>query len=262
VDLYQIPLVLNYGVDVFALGVMMMWLSRCHRSGILTDESTGIPFSKMGSLEFLETLVRKMSLREGFGDILADGTGRASEKLGKESDKLITDYASKGEQGTAYDPRYYITTGLLYAMEPRMPIQQLHEVSRLILSWILWVNKAKGANVSTDVLRATAKRFWGTELAVDLSTYEGKALAATRIQDRRYAHESLILCDWAWPILTVEFSDDHVGDPSLESKVLSAALGKEMKEEELYKIGERLVNMQRAIHSREARGSEMMKSRL
>jgi aldehyde:ferredoxin oxidoreductase len=248
----------DYGVDVFALGAMIMWLSRCYRAGILTDEDTGIPFSKMGSLEFLETLIRKMSLREGFGDVLADGTVRASEKVGVESEKLITDYVNKGEQGIAYDPRYYTTAALLWAMEPRMPIQQLHEVSRLFLSWVMWANKVKGAYVSTDVLRATAKRFWGTELAVDLSTYKGKALTATRVQDRRYAHESLILCDWAWPIMTVEFSDDHVGDPSLESKVASAALGEEISEEGLYKIGERIVNLQRAIMTREARGSDTL----
>lgn len=248
----------DYGVDVFALGAMMMWLSRCSRAGILTDENTGIPFSKMGSLEFMETLIRKMSLREGFGDVLADGTERASEKVGKESEKLITDYLSKGEQGVAYDPRFYLTTALLCAMEPRMPIQQLHEVSRLFLNWVQWANKAKGAYVSTDVLRATAKRFWGTELAVDLSTYEGKALTATRVQDRRYAHESLILCDWTWPVLTVEFSDDHVGDPGLESKVVSAALGEDISEEALYRIGERIVNIQRAIVAREARGSDTL----
>ncbi|HEY41808.1 MAG TPA: hypothetical protein G4O18_08140 [Dehalococcoidia bacterium] len=262
-DWHEVPfqaamLANDYGVDVFALGVMMMWLSRCYRSGILTDENTGIPFSKMGSLEFLETLIRKMSLREGFGDVLADGTVRASEKLGKESEKLITDYVSKDEQGIAYDPRFYTTNALICAMEPRMPIQQLHEVSRLFLSWTLWANKAKGAYVSTDVLRAVAKRFWGTELAVDLSTYEGKALTATRVQDRRYVHESLILCDWAWPIMTVEFSDDHVGDPGLESKVASAALGKETSEEALYRIGERIVNLQRAILAREARGSDTL----
>jgi aldehyde:ferredoxin oxidoreductase len=101
-------------------------------------------------------------------------------------------------------------------------------------------------------------RFWGSELAVDLSTYEGKAFTATRVQDRRYVHESLILCDWAWPILTVEFSDDHVGDPSLESKVISAALGEEIGEETLYRIGERIVNLQRAILAREARGSDTL----
>jgi len=246
----------DYGVDVFAIGPIMMWLSRCHKSGILTDENTGIPLSQMGSLDFIETLLKKVSLREGFGDVLADGIEKAAELVGQGSDKLITDYLSKGEQGVAYDPRYYITTGLLYAMEPRQPIQQLHEVSRPLLSWLSWVNKFTNAYLSTDVYRAIARRFWGTELAADFSTYEGKALAAARIQNRQYAKECMVLCDWAWPIMHVEFSEDHVGNPSLESKVLSAAIARDVNEDELYKIGERIVNLQRAIITREARGSD------
>ena len=248
----------DYGVDIFALDPMMMWLSRCYRAGILTDEATGIPLSRMGSLDFLETLIRKISLREDFGEVLADGVVRASEVVGEESQKLITDYVSKGEQGVAYDPRYYITTGLLYAMEPRMPIQQLHAVSRPFLNWVLWAGEAKGAYVSDDVLRAVARRFWGSEQAADLSTYEGKALAATRIQDHEYAKECLILCDWAWPIMTVQLSEDHIGDPGLESRMLSAALGQETDEEGLRRIGERVVNLQRAILAREARGTDTL----
>ena len=246
----------DYGLDVFAIGPMMAWLSRCNRAGILTDENTGIPLSQMGSMDFLETLLRKVSLREGFGDVLADGIVRASQLVGRDSDKLITDYLTKGEQGLAYDPRYFITTGLLYAMEPRLPIQQLHETSRLLLGWISWVNKSGRAYLSTDVCRAIAKKFWGTELAFDLSTYEGKAQTAISIQDREYAKESMILCDWIYPIMSVEFSEDHIGDPSLESKVLSAALGEEIDEAGLYRIGERIVNLQRAILTREARGSD------
>ncbi|MDO9333129.1 MAG: aldehyde ferredoxin oxidoreductase C-terminal domain-containing protein, partial [Dehalococcoidales bacterium] len=74
--------------------------------------------------------------------------------------------------------------------------------------------------------------------------------------NREYVKECMILCDWAWPIMTVELSEDHVGDPSLESKVLSAAMGEEIDEDGLYKIGERVVNLQRAIFAREARGSD------
>jgi aldehyde:ferredoxin oxidoreductase len=40
----------DYGLDVFAIGPMMAWLSRCNHAGILTDENTGIPLSQMGSL--------------------------------------------------------------------------------------------------------------------------------------------------------------------------------------------------------------------
>ncbi|HEX9896986.1 MAG TPA: aldehyde ferredoxin oxidoreductase N-terminal domain-containing protein [Dehalococcoidales bacterium] len=260
-DWHEVPfqaamLANDYGLDVFAIGPMMAWLSRCNRAGILTDENTGIPLSRMGSVDFIETLLKKVSLREGFGDVLADGIVRASELVGKDSGKLITDYLTKGEQGLAYDPRYFITTGLLYAMEPRLPIQQLHETSRLVLGWLSWVGKSGRAYLSTDICRAIAKRFWGTELAFDLSTYEGKALTAINIQNREYAKESMILCDWIFPIMTVEFSEDHIGDPSLESQIVSAALGEEIDEEGLYKIGERVVNLQRAILTREARGSD------
>ncbi len=248
----------DYGVDVFALGTMLMWLSRAFQAGILTDENTGIPISKMGSIEFLESLLKKMSFREGFGDVLAGGTVKAAQAVGKGAEKLLTDYVTRGEQGVAYDPRYYITTGLFCALEPRQPIQQLHEVSRNFLAWLNWMNKGKNAFVSTDVLRAIARRFFGTELAADLSTYEGKAQAAVRVQDREYAKECAGLCDWVWPIMTVEFSDSHVGDPSLESQVLSAALGEEVDEAGFYKIGERAVNLQRAIHNREAAGTDTL----
>jgi len=104
---------------------------------------------------------------------------------------------------------------------------------------------------TTQTVRAIAEKFWGSELAADFSTYEGKALAAKKIQDRGYAKECLILCDWLWPMLHLEFSEDHVGDPTLESKIVSAVTGNELDEEGLNRIGERVFNLQRAIHVRE-----------
>lgn len=241
----------GYGLDTESIQTLIMWLSRCHKAGILTDENTGIPLSKMGSLEFIETLTEKVSLREGFGDILARGLVRAADAVGKGSQELITDYTSKAGYGSEYCPRMYIVSGLLYAMEPRLPINQVHEIGVPLFSWLAWVNKAEGAYLSSDVFRRVAGRFWGSELAADFSTYDGKALAAAIIQDRECVKESLILCDWMWPITHVKHSDDHIGDPSLESKLLSAVTGNEVSESELYRAGERIFNLQRAIHTRE-----------
>ena len=241
----------GYGLDTESIQTLIMWLSRCHKAGILTDENTGIPQSKMGSLEFIETLTEKVSLREGFGDILARGLVRAADAVGKGSQELITDYTSKAGYGSEYCPRMYIVSGLLYAMEPRLPINQVHEIGVPLFSWLAWVNKAEGAYLSSDVFRRVAGRFWGSELAADFSTYDGKALAAAIIQDRECVKESLILCDWMWPITHVKHSDDHIGDPSLESKLLSAVTGNEVSESELYRAGERIFNLQRAIHTRE-----------
>jgi aldehyde:ferredoxin oxidoreductase len=241
----------GYGLDTESIHTLIMWLNRCNKAGILTDENTGIPFSQMGSYEFIETLVKKISFRDGFGDVLAQGLVCAAETVGKGSKELITDYTSKAGYGSEYCPRMYIVSGLLYAMEPRLPIQQVHEVGVTLFAWLDWAKNAEGSYLSTDIFRNIAKRFWGSELAADFSTYDGKALAAMKIQDREYAKESLILCDWMWPIVHVNYSADHVGDPTLESKLLSTVTGNLIDEEGLYRTGERIFNLQRAILVRE-----------
>ncbi|MBT4513094.1 MAG: hypothetical protein HOC20_12915, partial [Chloroflexi bacterium] len=234
----------DYGLDSWALEAMLGWLNRCYKAGLITEESSGIPFSKIGSLEFIKTLVKMIALREGFGDVLAQGLDRAVKEVGGEAPKFI-------RHTDPYDPRLYITTALLWAMEPREPIQQLHEVGLTVAQWVNWAKKGEDAYVSTEVVRGIARRFWGGEAAADFSTIEGKALAAKLIQDRQYAKESLIVCDWVYPILTIKHTEDHVGDPSLESKILSAVIGNEISEETLYEIGARIFNLQRAILLRE-----------
>ncbi len=248
----------KYGLDTMVIGPMILWLSRCGQEGILTDKRTNIPISKFGSLEFIESVVKMISLKKDFGNILALGINKAADVVGGGSKELIGDlvYPRTG-QTYMYDPRMYITAGLFYATEPRQPIQHLHEIAMLMLHWIEWYRGTEDAYVSTDLIRAIANRFWGSETAADFSTYDGKALAAKKIQDREYAKECLILCDYAWPFTHIKHSLDHIGDPTIESEILSAVIGKEVDEGELYEIGERAFNLQRAILAREGhRGRE------
>jgi aldehyde:ferredoxin oxidoreductase len=251
----------RYGLDTFVVEPMVSWLAKCYHQGILEEKETGIPLSKIGSPEFIETLVRKISLREGFGDILAHGTIKAAELIGKGARELIGDsITTRANDLAMYDPRLFITTGLLYATEPRKPIQQLHEVSMPMHEWVgLQGVGIHDTDKSSDFLspedfRDIAEKFWGGRIAGDLSTYEGKALAAKKIQDRTYAKESLILCDFIWPILFIRGREGHAGDPTLESQVFSAVTGTEMDEEGLDKLGEGIFNLQRAIHLREGWG--------
>lgn len=242
----------DYGLDTEAVDCLMIWLYRCYRAGILSDDNTGIPLSRVGSLEYIETLVRQIAMREGFGDVLAQGTIKAAHIVGRGSDELIGDIISKASQGSGHDPRLYITNAMLLATEPRNPIQQVHEVGLLIVRWLGWLGKQEGReHFSTSLVRAIGKKFWGGEIAADFSTYEGKALAAKKIQDRQYVKESLIVCDFYWPMTDFENTEDHLGDPTLESQVYSAVTGREVDEKQLYRIGERIVNLQRAIFMRE-----------
>lgn len=248
----------RFGLCTKEIGSMLAWLDACHREGLLTEEEAGLPLSRIGSLEFFESLVQRVSYREGFGDVLAEGTLRAADQLGRGSRELITDYVSRTGFTTTYSPRLYLTTALFYAVEPRQPIQHLHEIGTLIQKWVQWFERGEeGSYVSSEVVRAIARRFWGSEMAGDFSTYEGKALAAAKIQDRQYVKECLILCDFVWPLRNTEFVSGHVGDPTMESRLFSAVTGVEMGEEELYRVGERVFNLQRAVTLREGRQGKL-----
>lgn len=251
----------RYGLDTNVVEPMISWLAKCYQEGILREEETGIPLSKIGSLEFIETLVRKISLREGFGDILAQGTIKAAELVGKGAKELIRDsIITRANDLAMYDPRLFIAHGLLYATEPKKPMQQLHEISMPMHEWIgiqgsgVHVEQKSNDFVSSDDIVTIAEKFWGSRAAGDLSTYEGKALAAKKIQDRAYAKESLVLCDFLWPITWIRDAAGHAGDPTMESQVFSAVTGKETDEEGLNKLGERIFNLQRAIRLREGWG--------
>ncbi|MCX5999516.1 MAG: hypothetical protein NTU41_08000 [Chloroflexi bacterium] len=237
----------DYGLDTMAVVLIILWLQRCRAAGILSDENTGIPLSKMGSLEFIESLVRQIACREGFGDVLARGVEKAAEHVGASSKAKLAIHHSKAGYPGVSEPRLYTHTALLYAVEPRPPMHQTHEVSRIVLRWLEWRRHEEHSYMSPDVARRIANRFWGSEAAADYSTAEGKALAARMIQDREYAEACLVLCTFIWPIMDLESSADHVGDPSLESQLISAVLGRDIDERGLCGIGERVFNMQRAI---------------
>lgn len=244
----------RYGLDTMVMLPLINWLSACYEQGILEDD-TGLPLSKVGSAEFIEKLTRMIGLREGFGDLLAQGMIKAADQLGQNANDLLKGMIlTRGNEGNDYDPRLVLTNSILYATEQRRPINQVHELTHALWMWLKWANKEEDAFLSYDDFRVIAENFWGGAAAADFSTYEGKALAAKKIQDRAYAKESLILCDFLWPIIWVRFAEDHTGDPAMESRVLSAITGIDIDETELNKIGERIYNLQRAILVRQGCG--------
>jgi aldehyde:ferredoxin oxidoreductase len=241
----------NYGLDTNAMWAIMRWLTDGYNAGVLTEKNTGLPLSKYGSWEFIETLVKKISLREGFGDVLAQGVHQAADTVGGKARELVTDYADKNGQIMGYGPRLYNVCGIFYATEPRRTLPTSHEICIPVMKWTEWVKGVEGAYMSNDMLRQIGKRFWGSELAFDCSTYEGKAVTAKRIQDKIHAEESLILCAFFYPLRSCDYTKTHEGDPTIESKLYSAVTGNETDEEGLNKIGERVFNLERAVLARE-----------
>ena len=230
---------------------VVQWLDTCYKSGYLTDKQTGLDISQLGTREFFENLATMIARRQGFGDILADGLLRAGEKLGEEARAHFSNEVSGVGDGASYSAREYLMNGLLYALEPRQPIAMLHEVSWLTGLWVMNQADPKSSPVTSEVFRAAATKFWGSEKAWDLNTHEGKAVAAARIIDRTYVKDSLLLCDSVWPLMVSWNTPDNLGDPTLESRTFSAVTGIETDEAGLRQFGERIFNLQRSILLRE-----------
>jgi len=248
----------GYGIDTSVMHGMIEWINACHEAGLITEEQTGLPLEKIGSPEFIEKLTGMIARREGFGEILAQGTIAAAREIGTEAEKMLHNYiATRGSETKDYDPRLMIATSLLYATEPRRPIQQLHGICSLVMAWLgAGASKPVGSNAegfpdtsepgefTIDDFRNVAEKFWGSAVAADFSTLEGKPLAAKMVQDRVYVKESLALCDLRWPVM---FVPGGTGDSTLENRIYSAITGKEIDEQELNRTGERIFNLQRAI---------------
>jgi len=230
---------------------IIQWLDTCHKSGFITDKEIGLDMSKLGTHDFFENLANMIARRKGFGDILAEGLLRAGEKLGDEAKAHFSNEVSGVGDGATYSAREYLMNGLLYALEPRQPIAMLHEISWLTGLWVMNQSNPKSSPVTSDVFRTAAFKFWGNETAWDLNTHEGKAMAATKIIDRTYVKDSLLLCDSCWPMMVSWNTPDHVGDPTLESRIYSAVTGIETDETGLNQYGERIFNLQRGILLRE-----------
>lgn len=254
----------KYTLNAFELYLMIPWLRALLSEGIITEKDTGIPFSAFPKEEFISTLLHKIAYREGFGEILAEGTVRAAEKLGvyemlckKELIEFCTvppeaaiAFNSYGGHGFCghYDPRNWIVDGLLWAMHSRDPHNDQHEYI-ILMFW---------SGLKLEEQKAIAEKVFGSEKAVHpigkpkYDEYEARA--AIIVQHRSFIKDSLTLCDWAWPMLISPFEEGtphYIGDTSLESRLFSHAVGIDLDEEGLYKVGERLYNLQRAVMVRE-----------
>ena len=248
--LFNAPTLANdYSIGTFELESMIDWLYACYQSGSLTEQETGLPLSKIGTREFLEKLLHSIAYRQGFGDILAEGLVRAGEKVSTKARAMLGHSVAAIGQHDLAPPRAIVAHALLYPMEPRIHQPIIHEISFVNGAWSMNRFQPGMTPVTTKLFHDIARKFWGSNEAGDLSSYEGKAMAAKKIQNRTYIKESLGLCDFGWPITYSFTTPDHTGDPDLEARLFTAVTG--IDGQEIDRYAERIANQQRAILVRE-----------
>ena len=104
------------GIDILSTIGCIGWCMELFSKGVLSKEETGGLDLSWGNTETVIKLLHQIANREGFGDLLADGSKRAAEKLGKGGEDVIQ---VKGMDLIMADPRGLKGFGLGYAVASR-----------------------------------------------------------------------------------------------------------------------------------------------
>ena len=95
----------SYGLDAVSTGNLIGFAMACYEKGILTYEEVGDLELRFGNYKAMLELIKRIGSREGFGDTLAEGVKRASEKIGKESEVFA--FNVKGLEMGGYDSKIF-----------------------------------------------------------------------------------------------------------------------------------------------------------
>jgi aldehyde:ferredoxin oxidoreductase len=106
----------RYGLDTISAGATIAFTIECYESGLITRADTDGVEMTWGNHKSIVAMTEKLARREGFGDIIADGTKVAVEKIGKGTDQYAMHI--HGQELPAHDPKlglHWVTT---YQLDP------------------------------------------------------------------------------------------------------------------------------------------------
>jgi aldehyde:ferredoxin oxidoreductase len=104
------------GMDTISTGATVAFALECYEQGIITIEDTdGIDLT-WGNVNGIIALIYKMIRRDGIGDILADGTKRAAERIGKGAHQYAVH--AGGQEPAMHDSRQDPGFGVHYSVDP------------------------------------------------------------------------------------------------------------------------------------------------
>ncbi len=105
-----------YGLDTISCGATIAWACNCFEEGLIGLKETDGLELRYGNAEAMVKLTEMIGRREGFGDILAEGSARAAASIGRGTDELVV--AVKKQELPAHMPQVKRSLGLIYAVNP------------------------------------------------------------------------------------------------------------------------------------------------
>ena len=214
-------LVNEYGMDGISCGATIAFAMECYEKGILKKEDVDGLDLTWGNYEAIVELVKRIGKRKGFGNILAEGSRIAAQRIGKGAERFAMH--TKGLEYAGYEPRGMKGMALAYA-----------------------VGNRGGCHITTGMLYldfGTMTWMHYTENPLDPQVLDIEKVKAQVNLERRYTViESAVLCKF---VAGIQWTPDFL------AALLSAVTGWKIDAQEVDLIGERIWNLQRLYNIRE-----------
>lgn len=219
----------EYGLDTISTGVVIAFAMECHEKGLLSDAQLTLEWGDAASIL---NLIERIGRREGLGDILAEGTQRAAQRIGGGAEHYAMHV--KGLEIPRQEPRIAKGFGLGHATSNR-GADHLYGMPAIDL----------GGNFET------ARKIFPPEIIDKLMDPADETYKADMLVYGEHfcaVTDSLGICKFS----TVEEYSLLPQDllPGLH------ALGLKMSAEELLQTGERIVNLERLYNIRAGFGRQ------
>jgi aldehyde:ferredoxin oxidoreductase len=105
-----------YSLDSISAGLTVSFAMECFENGLLTLQDTEGIVLRFGSAEAMLALLEKIAHREGIGELLAEGTRIAAQRIGRGAERYAIHV--KGVEMGMHEPRLKQGLGLTYAINP------------------------------------------------------------------------------------------------------------------------------------------------
>jgi len=226
----------QYGLDTIACGATVAFAMDCFEHGYLTLKDTDGIDLRFGNADALVAIVEKIAKREGLGDLLANGSAYAAEKIGKGARDLVV--AVKNHELPAHMPQVKRSLALIYAVNPFGADHQSSE---------------HDPGYAPDTASYNLKLF--AELGLT-DPQPDRVLNHEKVKMALYSEWNYSFMDTADLCQFVYGPAWQVYGPKDQAELLRATTGWDWTVDEVQKIGERRLNMLRAFNAREGAGRD------
>ncbi|MCL4261911.1 MAG: aldehyde ferredoxin oxidoreductase family protein [Anaerolineae bacterium] len=221
----------EYGVDTISCGATLSWAMECFENEVISVEDTDGIELRYGNAEAMIVMLEKTLKREGFGDILAEGSAKAADRLGRGHEYLLT---IKGQELPAHMPQVKRSLGLIYAVNPFGADHQSSEHDPLY---------------SPKAYESTYHRFLN-QIGLD-KPQSAKVLNAEKVefalksQYNYSAMDTISICQFVYGPGWQLYGPQDMTD------LYAAATGWDVTVDDIQEIGRRRLNLMRAYNARE-----------